>query len=503
MQSLKQTWRLLVVALILAVIAPPVQARGVALMGNVVTPSNSKTPGAPGVMPADGVTVTVQQTGETETTDAMGAFRFKSVPEGEITIVASKPGYQQSVKNYTHKGPQVGNVVLYIMPGAGMTQATEVVKPDTIYVAFSGMGASSHHGGAPNPHGPGSNHMLSGPATTNMGTLGALAYGQDPFTMGSTPPVMNASMPSVPGQENYQTIQSGSENSLMVLDPDQPANIKYVDMPVKAFWITFNVSGTKLFVATDQQNIQVFDVVNHNLVLATIPTGGAVTDMVRSGSFVYASVMGTQPGILVIDPQRVAPLRMIPTPNLSTGQKAQPRSIAVNQDGSRLYVALDAGTAGEVAVIDAFTTRALGYAKVGAQPLGVAITPDNRYILAANGKGASVSVIDAFSLQEAAQIPVGVMPTRIAVKPDGTKAYVTCKLSNDVRVINLQTLGSGASIPVGTAPMGIAVTSTGNRVFVACNGNGTVAVIDGNSDTFLKATSPQPRSRPFGVAVKP
>lgn len=474
-------------------------ARGLPVMGSVVEPNQSKTPGSPGVMPSEGAAVQIQGTSFTATTDAMGAFRFPSVPEGELTFVVTKPGYAPTIKHYTLKGPMPGQVLVYLTPGGGVNVPHDAVKPDSVYVAFSGIGGGQSY--AANTNMP-NNYVLNGPPTTTLGTLGTIAYGQNPFTMGgnaSLPP----GQPPIPGQTPYQTNQNVAENSIMVLDPEQPGKTNYIELGNRAFWVTFNVAGSKLFVSTDQQSINIYDVVNNNIQLGNIPAGGVVQDLVRSGSMIYAPVMATSPGVLVIDPQRNAPVRMIPAPPLSTGQRAHPRSVAVNSDGTRLYVALDAGTAGEVAVIDAFTTRPLGFAKVGAQPLGIAITPDNRYVLVANSKASSVSVIDAFSLQEVAKVPVGIMPTRIAVRPDGTKAYVTCKGDNRVCVINLQTMTPGAIIPVGTNPLGIAVTSNGSHVYVACNGNGTVGIIDGNSDTFLKSTTPQPRSQPYGVAVKP
>ena len=485
---------LMVAWLILTAACEGAWARGLPLTGSVVEPNASKAAGAPGIMPAEGVTVQLEGSNQSTTTDAAGAFYFQNVPEGEVTIVASKPGYLPTIKKYTLKGPMPGRVLVFLNPGGSMNGAgggaPEVLRPDSVYIAFS----------TPIQAGPGgsSNAPLSGPATTSIGHLGMLASGTDPFTMGGNAP----SMPV--GPDGYQTNVSSSPNQIMVLDPEKPTSAKYIDSPARLFWLAFNEAGTKLFGATDTNVINIYDTVNGNALLQQIPVGGVVNDLVRVKNLIFAAIMrATGDGIMVIDPSRNAPLRIIPTPGLSTGGRAHPWSVTANNDGTRVFVAMGNERDGEVLALDAFTSRPVAAAKVGANPMGIAITPDNQLLLVTNSKAASVTVLDAFTLQPVAQVPVGISPFHIAIRPDGAKAYVTCRGSNSVYVINLQAKASGAVIPVGNNPMGLAITSSGAHVYVANQGSGTVSIIDGTSDTFLKSTTPQPRSRPYGVAVKP
>jgi YVTN family beta-propeller protein len=485
--------RVLVIALALLLsTALGARAGSIRVMGSVVEP-NSQGQGSGGVTPAEGVTVTIQGTSMHDVTDARGAFMFDHVPEGEVTLVAMKPGYATTVKKITVKGPLPQSVLVYLMPGGGMTNGNpEVIRPDTVYVAFASAITTAAQGN------PTNNPPLSGPPSTNMAVIGAIAGGADPFALGGAVPHMPV------GPNSYATNISAAPNALMVFDPDQPQKVDYVESQARLYWLAFNPAGTKLFGATDQNVINIYDTVNHNVLLQQIPTGGVVNDMTRVGNFIYAAIMrATGDGIMVIDPSRNGPLRLIPTPGISSGGRAHPWSVTANNDGTRIYVAIGNERDGEVVALDAFTTHPTAVAKVGANPMGIAITPDNRFILVANGKTASVSVLDAFTLQPLAQVPVGVSPFHIAVRPDGTKAYVTCRSSNSVYVINLQTMATGAIIPVGNNPLGIAVTSSGSHVYVANQGSATVSIIDGNSDTFMKTTSPQPRSRPYGVAVKP
>lgn len=472
----------------------PVEAKPVPVAGFVMEPST--IPNVPGLQACEGATVMIMETKETDTTDARGAFIFYKVKAGEVTLIARKPGFADCIKKITVASVSPGNVVLTLMKGGGVSIEGEhnVVKPDTVYVAFASNTMQPLAGGTNN------NNVLGGAPTTNLGTLGAIVYGADPFTLGGNAPAI----PS--GPDSYSTSVSAAPNHLMVFDPDQPQKVGYMESPVRGFWLAFNVSGTKLFMSTDQQAINVYNTVQNNVLIAQIPVGGAVTDMVRAGNLIYASIMSTgRDSIMVIDPQRGAAIRAIPTPNLSSGMGAHPRSVAATADGSRLYVALDGvgGNQGEVVAMDPLTTHPVAVGKCGAQPLGVAVTPDNRFVLVSNSKAATVSILDATTLQEVARVPTGITPNKIAVRPDGTKAYVSCKGSDQVCVINLQTMSPGAMIPVGQKPMGVAVSSTGAKVYVGCWGSGTVSIIDGNADTYLKATTPQPTSKPFGVVIKP
>lgn len=483
----------LVLATLLCTFGPPAYARSFGLYGTVVAPNAQAAPGSPAIGPAPGVTVMIAGTSLSDTTDARGQFHFKSVKEGTVTLVASRPGFPPTVKTITIKGPTPPPPVLIVMmPAGGATTSDQApVKPDTVYVAFS---SPVNQPGIANP--PGTS-PLSGPATTNMGALGAIANGADPRRMGGM-------VPNVPnGPQQMTTSITAAPNSLLVLDPDDPQSSHHVDTQARLFWLAFNDAGTKLFGATDQNVINIYDTVNNNLFLASIPTGGVVNDLVRVRNLVYAAIMrATGDGVMVIDPSRNAPLRIIPMP-VSTAPHAHIWSVTASHDGSRIYMAIGNETQGAVVAVDAFSDQPLLAGTVGAMPMGIAITPDNRYLLVANSKAATVSILDASTLQTVATVPVGISPFHIAVRPDGSKAYVSCRESGTVCVINLTTLGPGAVIPCGSKPLGIAISSDGSHVYVANNGDATVTIIDGNTDTLEKTTTPQLRSEPWGVAIKP
>ncbi len=60
-----------------------------------------------------------------------------------------------------------------------------------------------------------------------------------------------------------------------------------------------------------------------------------------------------------------------------------------------------------------------GVAQVGMVPKYVAVTPDDRYVLATNWCSYDLSVVDRNSLREVKRVPLGAYPRGIAVAPSG------------------------------------------------------------------------------------
>jgi YVTN family beta-propeller protein len=111
-----------------------------------------------------------------------------------------------------------------------------------------------------------------------------------------------------------------------------------------------------------------------------------------------------------------------------------PRNVAVTRDGRHAYVTVY----GEVSVIDTETaTQISTIPHVGTQEAGLAITPDDRYVLVASGGSNEVSVIDTGAQNVVVKIPVGTDPWGVAIAPNGDRAYVTNRGSGTVSVLDL------------------------------------------------------------------
>ncbi len=184
---------------------------------------------------------------------------------------------------------------------------------------------------------------------------------------------------------------------------------------------------------------------------------------------------------------------------------SNPEGVAVNPDGTKVYVANFGNLNNNISVIDTATNTVIASINVGIDPLGIAVNPAGTKVYVANVWSNNVSVIDT-STNTVTSIDVGNNPEGVAVSPDGTKAYVTNAGSNTVSVIDAATNTVTATVNVGINNRGIAINPAGTRVYVTNfsvenNGNGAIYVID-TSTNKVTATVNVGIS-PEGVAVNP
>ncbi len=461
------------------------------------------------------------------TTDAMGNYLIDGVPPGHYTLSANRPdvgsnsipmmvgGFQAvNNKNLTLNQPtaQTGQG---LAPGSGAMPQQQYGPVGTanappaggsghLYIALAPLKAAlqNHPMQAPTePKNSFGGRSIPGPPNWNMGYKTAIMLTGDPFLLITGRP--RRSPEQVFNEARNPMPISTDARALWRMDPNRPAESQYAHQQNSPYWITLNAQGTELFAATDHNTVDIYDLSTVSM-LASIPMGGIPTDITRSpdGNWIFTVVAAGTPGVVVIDPRRNQAVRFIPTPAMSNGSPAVPTAVAVNNDSTRCYVSLSSPKAGEVVEIDTVTRKVLRRAHVGAQPLGLALTPDGRVLFVANNASATVSVVNTATMTQITQVHVGIAPCRIVVRPDGTKAYVSCKGSGTVAVIK-GISPNAASIPVGTSPTGIAVSQDGHRVYVSNTDAGTVSTIDTDRDVVENVTNDQPNSRPFGIAVGP
>jgi YVTN family beta-propeller protein len=137
-------------------------------------------------------------------------------------------------------------------------------------------------------------------------------------------------------------------------------------------------------------------------------------------------------------------------------------------------------------------------------PVGVAVNADGTRVYVANQGQMKVTVIDTTTSAPPAQVNVGSLPGGVAVLPSGAKVYATNQSDNAVSVIDSGNNSVITTVPVGISPFGIAADPSGTRVFVANTGSGagsagSVSVIDTQSDDVVAAVPLT--GTPYGVAV--
>ena len=177
----------------------------------------------------------------------------------------------------------------------------------------------------------------------------------------------------------------------------------------------------------------------------------------------------------------------------------------LNQNGKMpkeaLYVCQT--TRNQVAVIDLATDEIVKEIPVGAKPMALIKSPDNRYIYVANSGSGDVYIINTLSGEIDAKISMGNQPVAMAVNKAGDKLYALDYYLNRVSVLDLMlrsmigvyelnTYGFderieppdccsdifGEPMGAGRKPSAIVLDEAENRIYVGNMGTWDVAVID-------------------------
>jgi YVTN family beta-propeller protein len=153
-----------------------------------------------------------------------------------------------------------------------------------------------------------------------------------------------------------------------------------------------------------------------------------------------------------------------------------------------------------VVVIDTKTDRILKVIPVKGGPVGVAFHPNGEVWLHEDGDG-SVTVVGSKSDEVMTVIPTGGKGAgRIAVSPNGTMAASTHSGSGDVALIDTASRQVVASVPLGKGPGFPLFSPDGSTLYVMNSGEGDVAVID-VAGRKVKARH-KVGVNPFGGAVR-
>jgi DNA-binding beta-propeller fold protein YncE len=192
-----------------------------------------------------------------------------------------------------------------------------------------------------------------------------------------------------------------------------------------------------------------------------------------------------------------------------------PFGVAFSSDGSRAFVAVltnqgvrqpSFGSGHADGAIDEFDVNPTGLVSerlgiVGSQePLGLSLTPNGRYLVAAEGSGARV--LSIARIEDTKDPPskwaIGTFSSHgqgaieTAVSADGRFVFVSLEDSNELAVFNLgraERRGFGRSdlvgyVPMGRAPVGMAISANGRDLFATSEAHsptsteGTLTTID-------------------------
>jgi DNA-binding beta-propeller fold protein YncE len=172
--------------------------------------------------------------------------------------------------------------------------------------------------------------------------------------------------------------------------------------------------------------------------------------------------------------------------------------VASSPDGRYAFVSIEGGSelGGEAVAVydlhaaldDGFRTSSyLGSVPLGRGVVGLAVSPDGRWLYATSEVAASSSpggtgLLSVISLTDAerhparalvASVPADCQPVRVAVSSDGTVVWVTARGSDQLLAFSARGLHSDpaqallAAVRVGEAPVGLALIADGREVIVA------------------------------------
>jgi YVTN family beta-propeller protein len=200
----------------------------------------------------------------------------------------------------------------------------------------------------------------------------------------------------------------------------------------------------------------------------------------------------------------------------------RPRGVRIRPDGRTLFVALsgsprcpptmsDADCAAQradrskdgIAVIDAATRRVTRILPGGTDPEQFDLTPDGRWLVAANEDVGLASIVDVPSGRIVAQVPVGGEPEGVRVSRDGATAYVTSEAEHRVTAIDLARRVPRGRATVDARPRDLALMPDGRRYWASAEVGGTVSLVDGATGQVLRRVALPNGAKPMGLAVAP
>jgi YVTN family beta-propeller protein len=116
----------------------------------------------------------------------------------------------------------------------------------------------------------------------------------------------------------------------------------------------------------------------------------------------------------------------------------------------------------------------------------LSLSPDGRWLLAANADNNTISVVDTSELKLVREIPVGRRPESVAVIGSSPRAIVTLYNEDQVAVINFETGTVLSRISTADEPYGVVVTESGDKAYITNEYPGVVTEVDLHSGAIMR-----------------
>ena len=136
---------------------------------------------------------------------------------------------------------------------------------------------------------------------------------------------------------------------------------------------------------------------------------------------------------------------------------------------------------------------------VGSVPKVVEITPDNKYVLAANWCSYTVSVISVEEQKLIKTIKIGRYPRGISISSDSKYAYVAEMGGNSIHRIDLDDF-SKTLIPIGSNPRAIELSPDNTKLYATLNISGKVIAWDLEANMAIKTVATGKSARSLAIS---
>jgi YVTN family beta-propeller protein len=414
-----------------------------------------------------------------------GNYSFLGIPAGEYTITVMKSGYETYSRQVVLEEMGMMNLDhITLVPDGKTPGQSDLIPPETVFITFAGI------------------RMKSGDSQAAPSIRSKVMETGDVFKADEEKPAVRETESTVESGEAGGPALSAFENSLMAINPQDSNKIEYIRLAGNPTWLCFCKDGSKVYVADRKSQVSVYTAKQNYVKTGSISISSPAADVAADPDGKWIYVLNNE-GITIIDVASDLPESNIELPPMSDGSRGIPKALACSPDGSLLYIALATAESGEVLSIDTRSKKVTAGTKVGADPSGIAVSPDGGTIFTADYGSNSVSILQASPLSLSGTVGTGSGPVRIAIAPNGKKVFVTNKKADTLSILSGTTFDSIETVKTGKEPLGVAVAADGLTAYTANSADGTVSIVDVKTCTEIRRIAPHPLSRPFGIAIKP
>ena len=271
-----------------------------------------------------------------------------------------------------------------------------------------------------------------------------------------------------------------SEQSIMLINPQNFEIINKTVIPKSWYGLAFNKDRSRLFASGGNDNmVRVYDISDNDIIEVDSLVLGEAWPKKISPTGLTLDQRNENVYIVTKDDSALYKVNLLnhESQRLSLGHEAY--SCLFSKDGSMLYATLWGGSA--IAIIDPVALSILNTIPVGSHPNELALTMDGKFLFTSCANDNAVYIINTESSKVIEKLhtacfpdaPAGSTPNALAISEDNSRLYVANADNNSLAVFDISDVGESRSlgfIPTGWYPTSVKVVD--KKIWVT-NGKGS------------------------------